>query len=489
MQSVWNQIYTAAARVWTYRWLAIVVASVVFFSAAIYVSRLPNVYEAWAQIYNNKQTPLAEAARGVSLVGDNYGSTYMVERTLLNDQNLIAVIEKINPRAVELGRPALIAAVNELRGRIKIYPDQGDGFIEIHCLSNDPRQARDVVKLLLDRLIATTALQSQNELTGARNFLDAQIKTYEAKLKESQEKIMAFGRGRSDSADSDGDSGFTPPPGAAEELASARAAYSLAMSSAGGPSPRTGEINALRDKLAALRLQYTDEYPDVVATKRQLEALMAGQGAASGSAGGASVVEARRRLAEAEARYYGRKRISARSAKTQEAAEELAELKRNDEILRDNYRELLAKREAASVSQDVYNANIGAKYRITNRPTVPTAPSGPNRPLFLAAGTIAALLSGMAAAYALAAMRGILLSPQEVEEAFGLPVVGTLSWEEAWHTARGSRRSRNATGLRILGAVTLVFVAVWLIVGPGGAAFRTGIQNLVASVVHSERGK
>jgi hypothetical protein len=53
-----------------------------------------------------------------------------------------------------------------------------------------------------------------------------------------------------------------------------------------------------------------------------------------------------------------------------------------------------------------------------------------------AAAAVMAAAAGIGAAYVRAGVKGILVAPRELEEAFQLPVVGTVSWERAWHTRR-----------------------------------------------------
>src|SRR5947208_193240 len=116
-------VYDEARRIWCYRWVALGAAALIFALAAAYITAMPNTYDAWAQIFVNKQPPAAVAAQGVGLVGDNYGSPYVVEKTLLNDQNLEPVVRKLDPSAATFSKPAMAIAVNRLKSKIKISTD------------------------------------------------------------------------------------------------------------------------------------------------------------------------------------------------------------------------------------------------------------------------------------------------------------------------------------------------------------------------------
>ena len=68
--TVLSLMYDELVRIWCYRWTAIAAGTILLIVGAVYVFNKPDVYDAWAQIYINKQTPLAAAAQNVSL-GEN----------------------------------------------------------------------------------------------------------------------------------------------------------------------------------------------------------------------------------------------------------------------------------------------------------------------------------------------------------------------------------------------------------------------------------
>lgn len=451
--TVLSLLYDEMVRIWCYRWTAIITAIVLFVAGAAYIVRMPDNYDAWAQIYVPRQTSLSAAAANVSL-GAEYGGTYVVQKTLLNDQNLGKVAEQLNPTLSRLDPAQRQAAILSLRNKIEVVPDAGDGFTEFHYTATNPVKAYNVVRLLLAQFVSSTQDRAQRDFSQADVFLDSQIAIYQRKLNESQQKIAAFHARYGDSAALATDT--AEEADAASDVENARAAYTAALARDGSSadSPVQGQIAALEDRIAALRLQYTDQYPDVIAARQQLAQLQQRAASQANRAGGNSAVTvARGQLAAAQARL---RRARFRPSLPPQIAAQEADLKRTDDMLRNAYQELLARREAAQMSLAVYGANNSAKFQVTNQPTIPAAPSGPNRPLLLLLAVVAAIAGGVGAAYLRGAITGVFVAPRELEEAFQLPVIGTISWEQTWHTGEVAQSSRHVAVFVTFGIILLV---------------------------------
>lgn len=456
--SIINLLYEEAQRVWRYRWLVVAVALALFTTAAAYIMRLPSVYEAGAQILVNKQTTVTQAASDVSLVGSEFGSPYVVQQTMLNDNNLRSILFKINPAAA--AKQDISNDLSALRNRIRIDGNGEDGFFNISYSASDPVQAYTVVQLLLEKFISANVSRSTQEIGRAATFLDKQIADYSAKLAASNRAMLDFRRKHPEVVNS-GSPAMTGD--ASAEVANARSAYEAALSGGGQrrENPMEGQIASARQRLATLRLQYTDRYPDVVAAQRELDALIAANAAtpaAPAVSSSALVDRARARLAAAQERL--------RRAEQGPAASQLdgewADLRKSNELLRNNYDQMQTRREAARMSQSIYGDKNSGKYQVTNPPVMPIRPSGPDRKLFLIMAAAVALGGGIAAAYLLGAINGIFVAPRELEEAFGLPVAGTVSLERTWQTDSGSRRNLTAMTLLIgvMAAATAGLVTV-----------------------------
>lgn len=432
-------------RIWYFRWLVLATTALMLSIAAVAIHYLPNTYDAWGQIYVAPQTPLASAAEGVSLGGNGYGNPNVVLTTLLNDDNLEKIVKRLDPAAASQGKAALAISVAQLRGKIQRAPDPADGFIELHVIDTDPVHARDVVRMLMDQFIATNNDRSQRDLSRAGAFLEQQIASYGAMLENSQASIVAFRASH--------------PEVARLELAAKMSGYAPSFASAPEPQPFPTDadvappaplpptateqhLSELQAKLATLLMGYTEKHPDVVATRRQIaeaQAVRDEERIAAASAPPAM----RARPARAPASPRGPRAFVAPPSLAPDVAASWVDLQKADELVRANYQQLLAKQAATQMSQAVYQGDEAGRYQIVREPVVPVIPTGPNRPLYFLLAVAASIGVGVAAGYLRAATKGILVSRQELEDALQLPVIGTVSWEPAWHTSRRKKTWRE----------------------------------------------
>jgi uncharacterized protein involved in exopolysaccharide biosynthesis len=413
-------------RIWCYRWLVAAVTTTLVVAAVAFTSSMPNIYEAWGQLFVSRQTPPSAAADTASLADLRSSNTYVVQKTLLNDGNLETVVRALEPRR-RLTKLELTSSTAALKRRVRLV-DGGDGFVEVHYTDTDPQRAQAVVQLILNQFMSESYERSQQELRLATAFLDQQISSYDDLISQSQAKIAAVRR-RWGEIGGDGGEDAVLAAVQPQEPIPTEAIHPPPPSPP--PPPRTEaaeRVTQLEAKVATLLTVDTEQHPDVIAARRQLE-----QARAQGKQEMAEVASSP--SATPPPRPPLRRVQSRRQpAPPPEVVAELAELQRNDEFLRASYEQLVSKRAAAQMSQAVSGADRASRFLVTREPATPTIPVGPDRTLYLAAGLLAALGGGVGAGYLRAVTRGIMVSPREVEEVIQLPVIGTVSWEPALRT-------------------------------------------------------
>ena len=414
-------------RIWCYRWLVTALTAALVAGAVAFTFSMPNIYEAWGQLFVSRQTPLSAAADTAALADLRTSNTYVVQKTLLNDGNLEAVVHALEPqrRFTKFELASLTAA---LKKRVRLV-DGGDGFVEVHYTDTNPQRAQAVVQLILNQFMSGSYERSQQELRLAGAFLDQQISSYDDLISQSQAKIATVRRRL---GGIDGEWGEDAALAAVQPQEPVPTEAIQASPPSPPPSPRTEaaeRVTQLEARLASLLTVDTEQHPDVIAARRQLE-----QARAQGKQEMAEIVSSPSATPPPRPVPLRRMQIRRRPAPPAEVVAGLAELQRNDELLRASYEQLVAKRAAAQMSQAVSGADRASRFLVTREPARPTIPVGPNRTLYLAAGLLAALGGGVGAGYLRAVTRGIMVSPRDVEEVIQLPVIGTVSWEPALRT-------------------------------------------------------
>ena len=153
--------------------------------------------------------------------------------------------------------------------------------------------------------------------------------------------------------------------------------------------------------------------------------------------------------------------LSRRVAETPEAQAGLVHLNRDYEVLLNQYQTLIERRESARMAQRMGAQSDNIEFRIIEPPLEPADPSGPPRVLLMAGVLLLGLGVGGSLAFLRVLMINAFMTPKQLADAIGLPVIGTLS---VANSGPGGPR-------RMLEATMASFVAVVLIGSFGGIAY------------------
>ncbi len=237
----------------------------------------------------------------------------------------------------------------------------------------------------------------------------------------------------------------------------------------GSPIAAPSRLQAAEQRLAELRLRYTDQHPEVIALKALIPTLKGDEGAAPGRRAGSILPnpvyeQTKLRLIDAEAQVASlqrqvrdtiteRERLETMARTAPGVQAEYQNLDRDYTVLRKNYEELLARREAASIAQAANTQADKVKLQIVDPPQVPRIPVSPNRLLLIPAVLAAGLGAGVGCAFLLGQMDRSFATLADLR-ALGLPVLGGISLATP---TPPSRRVVSALGFGV--AVLLLVVA------------------------------
>jgi polysaccharide chain length determinant protein (PEP-CTERM system associated) len=224
-------------------------------------------------------------------------------------------------------------------------------------------------------------------------------------------------------------------------------------------------------------LKYTEDHPDVKAARKQIAQIEAEGAKASGGAGKSggptkgevanSVYDQiKLRLVDAEAAVAAVQRRLDDARSDQERIEKVAasapgvlvqaqDLDRDYSILKRNYQELVARREATQIANAADTKTEKIQFRIVDPPQVPILPSAPNRPMLVSMVLLFGIGGGVAVPLALTQIDRSFATIGQLRN-LGLPILGSVS-----RLSLGAARRRAAIQLAGVCASAFLLIAVY----------------------------
>ncbi|MDT9597760.1 XrtA system polysaccharide chain length determinant [Sphingosinicella rhizophila] len=471
MDGLYDQMRLAIHQVWKRRWLALAVAWGLCLIGWLVIALIPNSYESKAKVFVQMQSALPSQA-GITPM-DRANDLMRMRQTLTSTASLEKVVRRTDLNNLVASPQDLAVQVGKLRESIKVTAQQ-DNLFEIAATTSvsgfsnrqNAKTAAAIVQNLLDVFGETGGTGDGADTVQTLAFLDEELKRREVGLQEAEQRRVEFeqrflgllpGEGsiaqrmsiaRAELANVDqqliqAQSALASLRG---QLNSTAPTIAGSYEAGGGYGPASQQIAQLEAQISQGAARgWTDQHPDLVATRAQIARLkpQAAQerAAAGGRPPGASnpaYVSLRAMVAEKEAQAAAasaRKnqlqsdmaQLSSRQSSEPGVAAEQARLNRDYEVLKRQYDKLLEDREQLRLRSDVETKTVPIKFRIIDPPNQPLVPSTPNRPLFLSLILVFGLGAGVAAAFAKAQLVTTFPTRNRLQEATGLPVLGAIS--------------------------------------------------------------
>ena len=505
MSEIFDLVVFYLNGIWKRRWTIVLVAWIVAIPGWLVVASMPSIYESSSRIFVDTSSVLQPLLRGIAVQSNLQTQVELMKQTLLSRPNLESVARKTDYALSATTDAEMEALLTSIQSRTIILSSKQDVF-SISFQDVNPQRAHDVVQALLTIFVESNLGQSRKDLDAAEEFIDKQIKDYEVRLVEAEDKLARFKQEHMDVALGDGS--YLSRASAAtslfrqleQDLSVALAQRSLlkqelgripatlppALANGGPPDDTETRIIELEAKIRELRSQYTDKHPDVVRANRQLDALLTKQKEARAAAAAAPVPtdaepgkaygepnpvyeQVKLRLIEMETQIENlsqrsaaaRKEADALASKAEEVPQieaEFQRLNRDYNIIKARHDELLARRESARMSRNRDDIGQQVQYRMIDPPLVANEPVGPNRPLFLNLVLVGAIGAGLGLALVLVVLDTSFATLSELRQYTDLPVLGAITDNRA-----GQRPVRGVAGYLVLASVFAGLVVVLVI--------------------------
>ncbi|TQV76250.1 XrtA system polysaccharide chain length determinant [Denitrobaculum tricleocarpae] len=521
MNDIYAQFIFYCNAVWQRRWYALSTAWVVCIAGWFYVATIPDVFVSSGRLYVDTASMLRPLLQGLAVDTNIRSEIQIMQQTLLSRPNLQKVARMTDLDITATTPDQMERLLTRLNDKTSVQSNGGNLF-KVSFEDGDPVRARNVVDALLTIFVEGNLGQSRNDMDEAQRFINDQIKDYERQLEQAEQRLANFKQ-----------QNFDILPGAAgyhgrvERAEGALIAAENALNNAvtqeavikrelssvpeliggvtnigigsGPPSDTTLRIIEIEAQVQELLTRYTEKHPDVVIAQRRLKALEAKnerelEAALQNelSAGEEPTAETgvpnplyaqlqlrlieqqsiiqinQRRVDQIQGQIAELERLRS-NVPAVEA--ELKKLNRDYGIIKENYDELLKRRESARISQEREVSAEPVQFRVVDPPEIPALPDGPNRGLFLTMVLFVGLGAGVGVAWVMIFIQDTFHDATNLGSAFAMPVLGTVTAVQDL--------TRRGWGLSKLAGTAVVLIAM---VGAYGSLMRieqqVGLSNL-----------
>ena len=442
-------------------WIVLGAAVGVALGAAGYLL-LPPTYSASTTILVEPQEMSESIVRPILATGVER-RLHTIQERVTSYVNLKELIERIGVERLDpSGRMTREDIMNEIRTSLDVEVRARDpedaAVFEVQFTAPDPEVVADVTRELSDLFISENMKDRTRKATETAEFLDRELDRLRAEVAAAEERMRKFRQERMGTLPAQLESNLRALDRVSLELAAnlesqEAVAQRIALlrrqleSTRGGGTGATGLGAALaeaeRSLIQAQRV-YTDEHPNVLRLRAEVERLRAqlAGGLEAGSGGPVDLsnplaLGLQREVNDAQVEMARRKRqeenlrtqlvkLQARVEQTPEREQELLTLTRDYENLVTTYQTLLSKKYEANIARNLELAQKGERFKVLRPARTPKAPSFPDLRLLLPLGLGLGLLvaGGLIALqeYRNPAFRSV----ERLTRAIGLPVVASI---------------------------------------------------------------
>ena len=231
-------------------------------------------------------------------------------------------------------------------------------------------------------------------------------------------------------------------------LSTQLANWELAKSGNGNPETLEQQLAGLQDQLSTLELRYTEDHPDVIKTKGQIEEIKkqiaagprpesAAPHTTASKIEPAQIQQLRLRIKQEELDIADltkrqtliQNHIGVLQSKLQSSPaieQEFKELTRNHQTALESYNDLLRKEGQSIIAGDLNHQQEGEHFNVLDPPTLPLEPSFPKPLIFAGGGLAFGLFLGAGIIYLLAALDKAMHTILDVEYCLKLPVLAAV---------------------------------------------------------------
>ena len=473
--------------------IAIITASVIF----SYV--LPKKYEVQSTVFIERNV-ISDLVKGIAITPSMEDRLRVMIYSMKSRNLLVRVVKALDMDLKIENQAEMAETIKDFQDNTSIEVKKGREGMDLFIISyrdKDPQFARDYVNTLVKLYIEGELSGKRDEAYGANTFLSEQIGFFKNKLDKTDAEILNFRREKGIFVSTDERRIVSEIKNAEEKLEELKSlkmeleakknsmakqlkdGNAYAVVSPEGITP----VSSLQEKLDSLLINYTEDYPDVIRVRAEIEASKkesAGETEDSDASQDRStemlninpvyqdlnteLVKVKADFAAITAKEnYLKKLIESKKSYLRDIPAEkkkLADMERQKVLDSKIYGELILRLGQSEVSKQMEVQDKGATFNIIDPAVLPTKHVSPNRVMIIIIG----IFAGLAGAFGLVFLMDNMdssVKTVDVLKTLGLPVLAVIP---AINNAEDINRERKKDILLFSSAgVYMLFVLIILV--------------------------
>ena len=422
-----------------HRYLFTFITLLVMTAIGAYSFTLPKKYSADTTVFIEKNV-IDNLVKGIAVSPDINDRIRVLRYAILSRDLVIKTLEEVGSEIFTEPVAEQQAYVSKLKDRVNLRI-RGKELFTLSLIDKDPVFAQNFVNTLVGTYVEENISAKREETYGANRFLDEQIEIFKGKLEAAEDKIIDFRKkngiyfsvdekstlanireleSQIEAIELNQDTLLAKKRQIQSQLDSLPETIDMVSESAEG-----NRLAQMESRLNNLLLKYTDNYPEVIRLKSEIDALkkrlttpdievsqpertrltslnplhqdLQGQ-----------IFKLDAELSSLGARKLNlQKTITKRESELREvptARKELGILVQERDSIRNVYDELLGRMSQSEVSKQMEISNKAATFRIVDAAVLPEVPVSPNMIKMLLLAIAGGLGSGIGVIYLLESM-------------------------------------------------------------------------------------
>lgn len=442
--------------------LFIAVALLIMTFAIIVSYILPKKYEASSTVFIEKNV-ISELVRGITVTPSMEDTIRVLTYAITSRTILTKVADSLD---MNISKPAknVDELIKDLQKKTVVRVKDNNLFT-ISYVDSNPRIARDFVNTLVRLYIEENTSSKRGESYDATNFLSGQIDTFRTKLEKAEKELNDYKRDKGGVIAVDEARLF-------EEInTSQQKLYDLELTrrqlegrrkvTRKSGDPLQTKLAALNKRLEELRVEYNENYPEILKVKTDIETVKEQQKHRGGAEYQSldpqeleridSEISAIKASEASLRRYISTNQALLRTLPTAKAELDKLETAKNNQ--KNIYDQLFARHGQSEVSKQMEVQDKTTTFRIVDPAVLPQKPVSPNRLKIMLMG----IVGGIAASF------GLLMLLEQMDSSvkdvdfvkgFGVPVLAVISrihiQSEIDQQQRRTKRLFSVAGLYLL---------------------------------------